>query len=70
MVEHLAMIGTRLAIPEQEHQKSTNILHWHDSRAVTDELPRLGGLKSEMKTVMYWCSVDGIKCSTCSHDPE
>ena len=34
------MTGTRLAIPEQDHQKSTNNLPWHDSRAVSKELPR------------------------------
>ena len=39
VVEQLAMIGIRLAILEQDHQKSTNKLRWHDSRAVSEELP-------------------------------
>ena len=33
------MIGIRLAILEQDHQKSTNSLRWHDSRGVSEELP-------------------------------
>ena len=40
VVEQLAMIGTRLAIPEQDHQASTNNLRWPDSRAISEELPR------------------------------
>ena len=53
MVEQLVMIGTRLAILEQEHLKSTNNLRWHDSRAVSEELlspdsGTLGGLKAEI----------------------
>ena len=51
VVEQLVMIGTRLAIPEQGHQKSTINLRWHHSRAVSEELPdsvTLGGLKSEI----------------------
>ena len=40
VVEQLAMTGTRLAIPEQGHQKSTNNLQWRDSRPVSEELPR------------------------------
>ena len=34
------MIGTRLAISEHDHQKSTNSFHKHDSKAVSEELPR------------------------------
>ena len=40
VVEQLAMTGSRLAIPEQGHQKSTNDLPWPDSRAVSEGLPR------------------------------
>ena len=40
VVGQLTMIGTRLAFPQQDHQKSTNDLRWHPSRAVFDELPR------------------------------
>ena len=40
VVEQLAMIGKWLTIQEQDHQKSTNNLRWHDSRAVSEELPR------------------------------
>ena len=53
MVEQLTMNRTRSATPELDHQKSMNNLQWHDSRAVSKELPRphsvtLGGLKSEI----------------------
>ena len=34
------MTATRLSIPEQDHQRSTQNLRWHDSRAVSEELPR------------------------------
>ena len=40
VVEQHAMNGTRLTIREQDHQKSTNNLRWHDSRAVSEELLR------------------------------
>ena len=40
VVEQLARIGTRQAIPQQGHQKSTNNLRRHDSRAIFEELPR------------------------------
>ena len=40
VVEQLAMMGTRLAIPEQDRQKLLNNLRWNGSRAVFKELPR------------------------------
>ena len=39
VVEQLAKTATWFAIPEH-HQKSTHDLRWHDSRAVSKELPR------------------------------
>ena len=40
VVNQLAMTGTLLAIPKQDHQKSLNNIQWHDSRAVSEELLR------------------------------
>ena len=40
VVKQLAMIGTQKAVLEQDHRKSANELRWHDSRAVSKELPR------------------------------
>ena len=51
VVEQLAMTGTRSMILDQDHQKSTNNLQWHGSRAVYGELPRQTGLKSENNRV-------------------